>query len=180
MASAPQGHYLVAASQDSFYVRVIGLASMTNSVSLQEVLTDLPRQGFRRFIFDLGLCTGFDSTFMGIVLGVAHAQLDPHLQVAGSPDGITVLMVNAREEHIRLLTEVGLHRVVRVRREPVDFPKLGLQRLEERPADPRSRIRSIIAAHENLVRLGGPNIEKFGMLLETLKREFNEDATAGC
>jgi len=176
MASASQGYYLVAASQGSFYVRVIGLAAMTNSVSLQEVLADLPRQGFRRFIFDLANCTGFDSTFMGIVVGVAHAQTAP----SGAPDGVAVLMVNAREEHIRLLTEVGLHRVVRVRREPIDFPPVTLKRLEERPADPRSRIRSIIAAHENLVRLGGPNIEKFGMILETLKREFNEDAAAGC
>ncbi len=88
-------------------------------------------------------------------------------------------MVNAREEHIRLLTEVGLHRMVKVRREPVEFPPVDLKRLEERPLDPRSRIRAIIAAHENLVRLGGPNIEKFGKILETLKREFGEDGATG-
>ena len=176
MPSGPQGHYLVAASQESFYVKVVGLATMNNSVSLQEVLADLPRQGFRRFFFDLASCTGFDSTFMGIMLGVAHAELPPS---TGPRTELSVVLVNAREDHVRLLSEVGLHRVMKLRREPVAFPPLDLKRHEDRPADPRSRIRAIIAAHENLVRLGGPNIEKFGMILETLKRELGEDAVDG-
>src|SRR4026208_962578 len=99
MPSGPQGHYLVAASQESFYVRVVGLATMNNSVSLQEVLADLPRQGFRRFLFSLASCTGLDSTFMGIVLGVAHAELP--LSAAPGAE-LAVVLINAREDHVRL------------------------------------------------------------------------------
>jgi len=169
MGNAPpsQGHYLVAAAHESFYVRVVGLATMTNSVGLQEALGDLRRRGYRRFIFDLGSCSGFDSTFMGILIGVAldgapGAGPGPTPPASGTPERDTstsnsaaVVLVNASDTHTRLLAGVGIDRLVRVHQEPVRFPEEELRRLDDPPADPLRRIRSMVTAHENLVRVSG-------------------------
>jgi len=180
MASGPQpsGHYMVAAASDTFYVRVVGLASMNNSARLQEVTEKLEGQGFRRLVFDLADCAGFDSTFMGILLGAAlgSSRMAAEPSVPEPAAGSPVVLVNANREHRRLLAEVGVDRVVRLHPEPIDFPPVELRRLDDRPADPASRIQSIVAAHENLVRLGGRNAEKFGALLKELKRELGGDA----
>jgi anti-anti-sigma regulatory factor len=169
----PQAHYLVAASQQSFYIRVVGLATMMNCIHLQEVLAESRRQGYRQFIFDLAQCSGFDSTFMGVLLGLTRS--DPGEQPPRA-DAASVLLVNSSVMHARLLAEVGLDRVIRLHGEPIEFPPVELRRLEEGSLDPERRIRSVVAAHENLVRLGGPNIEKFGALLAALKRELGGDA----
>jgi len=168
----------MAASQDSFYVKVVGLATMTNSAGLQEVLEGACRGGIRRFIFDLEECSGFDSTFMGILLGVALQGDGKNGESNGSsPDGkvlTSVMLVNATAAHSKLLAGVGIDRLVHLRREPLKLPPVDLKRLEDGTADPQRRIRSIVYAHENLVRLGGPNIEKFGAMLEALKRELED------
>src|ERR1041385_1778449 len=125
MANGPrhQGHYLVASTRESFYVRVMGLATMTNSVPLQEALEDGLRRGMRRFVFDLEGCSGFDSTFMGLLLGVARGA-------EGEGSSPAVLLVNASADHARLLAGVGIDRLVQLHPAPVRFPDLELRKLE--------------------------------------------------
>ena len=178
ISSPREDHYLVAASQKSFYVRVIGMATMTNSAGLQEVLADFRGRGFRRFIFDLGECTGIDSTFMGTMLGVAMEEnVDPggEERPSGADVPVTVDLVNASSYLTDLITGVGIDRVLRLHSEPVELPRMDLRRLQDLPQDPMRRIRSMVAAHENLVRLGGSNLEKFGAMLDALRRELGED-----
>jgi hypothetical protein len=160
------GHFLVAASDGAVYTRVIGLGTMNNSIAYKQFLDRLQREGYRRFIFDLSQCEGFDSTFMGILLGVALG-------------GGSVVVVNAGAPHRRLLGEVGIHRVVRLCEEPVELPVIDLQRLEEGPVDPGVRLRTLRAAHENLAELDTSNQEKFALFLEELRRELGEDGSTG-
>ncbi len=178
MANGPgsQGHYLVAASEDSIYVRVVGLATMTNSARLQDVLDDVHRRGVRRFIFDLENCSGFDSTFMGILVGVAQGGSNGSAR-NGDGDGngngeASVILVNAAPNHSRLLSGVGIDRMVHLHPGMVRFPGPDPEKLEDEPVDPLRRIRSMVSAHENLIRLGGANVEKFGAMLDALKREL--------
>ncbi len=183
----PQGHYLIARSLEELYIRVVGLASMTNCVRLQEVLEEMHAQGCRRFIFDLDGCSGFDSTFMGLLLGIAlkggarngngskEAKPAPAPGAPPLANGTTVVVVNSTAAHSKLLSDVGIDRVVRFHREPVRVPESMLLPLDDRPVEPLRRIRSMIAAHENLVRLGGGNVEKFGEMLDVLKRELQTE-----
>ncbi len=178
MSSGPpatQGHFLLAASGKNIFVRVVGLATMNNSFYLQEVLEDSRGRGFRQFTFDFARCGGFDSTFMGILLGLAQELAPP---AATAFPACEVVVVNADGSHRKLLAGVGVDRMVQIHPEAIQFPEVELRRLEDRPDDPKRRIRAIISAHESLVRLGGPNREKFGALLDGLKREFGEDAAA--
>jgi hypothetical protein len=171
--SRPQGHYLLAYGPEGVYIRVVGLASMNNCTLLGEVLSGLRAEGFQRLMFDLAACSGFDSTFMGLLLGLTRPE-----DGADEGPGAAVVLVNASPEHRRLLAEVGVDRLVRLLAEPLEFPQTELRRLEEQPVAPQRRIRSIFSAHENLVRLGGANVEKFGSILESLRRELGDQGGA--
>ena len=67
---------------------------MNNSVAFQQFANHLLAQGYPKFIFDLASCDGFDSTFMGIVLGIRQA-------------GRLVVIVNTSAMHRKTLGEVG-------------------------------------------------------------------------
>jgi hypothetical protein len=183
---ASQGHFLVAATPDSFYIRVVGLATMLNSVGLQETLEDLLGRGIKKFLFDLESCTGFDSTFMGILLGIAlprdgergngnghgHGNGNGNGNGNGSGAVPTVIVLNSSAAHVKLLSGVGIDRVVRLHPGTVKVPPLELKKLEDSPVEPVRRIRSMVTAHDSLVRLGGANVEQFGAMLDALKREL--------
>ncbi len=173
LASA-SGPFSDCGSKCSFFIRVVGLATMQNSTPLQEVLESLLHQGMRRFIFDLKNCSGFDSTFMGILLGIALGE-NGEPRPGGENKGASVFLVNVNHEHSKLLAGVGIDRLVQMHTEPIQFPPMELTRLEGGPTNSLRRIRSIISAHENLVRLGGQNQKAFSEILEILKRELGEN-----
>jgi hypothetical protein len=156
-----QGHFLVATSDLVAYIRVVGLGTMNNTISLKQFLEHLQERGFHRFVFDLSECSGFDSTFMGILLGLALGQ-------------ISVVVVNANRAQKKLLSEVGIHRVIRLCEDRMPPPDVTLKRLEFSPVDHRTRTRTMLEAHENLVSLDEKNRQKFGVFLDLLRGELGE------
>lgn len=136
---------------------------MNNSISFKQLLDRLRERGFRRFVFDLSECEGFDSTFMGILLGLALG------------DG-RVVIVNPSAQQRDLLSEVGIHRVVELCDRPIRPPDVDLEDLDTAPVDPRERVREMLVVHENLVRHDPRNREKFGGFLEALRRELGEES----
>lgn len=156
------GYFLVATSDDIVYSRVVGLGTMNNSIGFQQFIVDLKTKGYRKFIFDLSQCEGFDSTFMGILLGIS---LEKKL----------VVLVNVLDEHNRILSEVGIDKMVHMCQSAVDLPEIELQKLESRAVSQDERQRVVLSAHENLVRLGRRNEEEFGQFVECLRRELGEE-----
>ena len=63
--------YLVDASSDPVVVRVDGRACFQNSGCLRDFISELLRQGRRRFVLDLQNCVSMDSTFLGVLAGAA-------------------------------------------------------------------------------------------------------------
>ena len=90
-----EGHFLVAKSDDIVFVQVVGLGTMNNSIGFQQFIVNLEGKERRKFIFDLSLCDGFDSTFMGILLGISR-------------EAKLVVLVNTLEDHSRILGGVGI------------------------------------------------------------------------
>ena len=154
----------MATTSEVVYSRVVGLGTMNNSVSFKQFLDHLREKGLRKFIFDLGECAGFDSTFMGILLGLALGEGE-------------VVLVNVSGHQRKLLAEVGLHRLIRVCSGQVAVPDIVLQRLEQRTVAQDVRWRLILEAHEDLVRLDGRNKEKFEDFLKAVREELGDAST---
>ncbi len=63
----------VARGRDLVVIRLIGRGTMLNAPALQDFADEQRKAGFIHFLFDFERCTGLDSTFMGVMVGMYSA-----------------------------------------------------------------------------------------------------------
>jgi anti-sigma B factor antagonist len=148
--------YRVARCKDGVYVRVAGLGNMNNSTTFKEFLDRMQREGFKAIVVDLGECRGVDSTFMGVLLGFRE-----HLVV-----------VNAGPHCRKQMESIGLHRVLQIQEQAAVPPAVELCDLPETEADPTTRLRLIMKAHQDLIAIDRENEKKFGAFLKDIAKHL--------
>ena len=153
----------VARTKDAVFVGVVGLGNMNNSITFRAFADRMVSTGYRRFVVDLADCRGMDSTFLGILFSLT--------QTPPGTDRAEVIVVNPSPTTLKLLEEVGLNAVLKVKREATSVPSLSFEVLEE-STDPDRRLQTIREAHENLLRLDRKNEEQFGPFLKALSKEL--------
>jgi len=158
-----KGVYEVAAGRRAVYVRAHGLASMTNCLCVRDVLDRFIKSKRSFVIFDLSDCTGMDSTFMGVIAGVATQDLND------KPVGVVV--VNASPRLAGLLESVGLTELVYVDPDPFETPGVQFHLLEEQATE-EDRLKLIRTAHEHLIAISEENEKIFGPLLSAVESEM--------
>jgi anti-anti-sigma regulatory factor len=67
----PRDYIAVARGSDLVVICVVGAGNMLTAPALAEFAEEQRKHGYRRFVFDLQRCTRLDSTFMGIMVGMA-------------------------------------------------------------------------------------------------------------
>lgn len=165
MANGLNGFYEVAAGQRAIYIRVHGLGSMTNCLCVRDVLDDLieSKRGF--IVFDLGDCSGMDSTFMGVLAGAATQEIDDR--------AVSVAVVNASKHLAKLLEGIGLTELVYIDPDHFVTPDIEFHLLEEQATE-EDRLNLIRQAHEHLIAICDENEEVFGGLLRTIENEMKQ------
>ena len=158
-----RGHVLATFDDSIVYCRVVGIGNMNNCAPFQDFSCRLQEQGYHEFVLDLSQCEGLDSTFLGILLGIALGNQGVRCKV---------VVVNANDSIQRILTEVGIDRLLEVFGEPMQLPHIPMRRLDEVPGNDSDRITMILQAHENLCRLEGSNQERFGNFIKILRTEL--------
>lgn len=165
MSDDLSGYYEVAVGERAVYLRVHGLGSMNNCLCVRDFLEDMVEDHRGFVVVDLEDCTGMDSTFMGVLAGIATYEVD------GRPVGVAV--VNGSPQLVKLLRGVGLTELVYVDPQPFDPPPLEFHRLEEQPSE-EDRLKLIRAAHEHLIEISEENEKLFGPLVKTIEREMRD------
>jgi len=164
MTTAP-GSLDVARAGSTVYVKVKGLGIASIGLDLWDFSEEMARQGFSKFIIDLEDCQSFDSTFMGVLVGVA--------EIAEQNEGGGVMVIHPSPHHKKLLSEVGLTKIITIREEPIEVPDgIEMTPLYELARTSEKRIQMIREAHEQLCELDERNRIKFGAFLEMLAREI--------
>ena len=97
--------YLVDAYSDPVLVRIEGRACFQNSSSLKDFVSEMIRQGRRRFVFDFLKCASMDSTFLGVLAGSAL-----ELRKQQPPGSLVLARVGQRNSE--LIRNLGLHRLL--------------------------------------------------------------------
>ena len=155
--------YLVDASSDPVVVRVDGRACFQNSGCLRDFISELLRQGRRRFVLDFQNCESMDSTFLGVLAGAA-------LELRKTVPRGSLVLARVGERNFELIRNLGLHRLLIV--DAGDFTQCvskcdtvlaGVQPTELESA------RLVLEAHENLVAVDESNRNKFQDVLIFLK-----------
>ncbi|MCI0652820.1 MAG: STAS domain-containing protein [Planctomycetes bacterium] len=164
-----RGHVLATCDERAVYCRVVGLGNMNNCAPFQRFALRMQERGCREFILDFSACDGLDSTFLGVLLGIAIGNRSQRTRVVVLNPSVTVR---------RVLEEVGLDHLLEVSAETVALPDIPLEKLipEETTAD--QRIGMVLEAHENLCRIEGENRRRFGEFLRLLRSELTSRKSA--
>lgn len=160
--------FLVNAYSEPVLVKVRGRASFQNSAPLGDFLQAILREGKERIVLDFSLCTGMDSTFLGILAGVA-------LEIRQSGGKASLVLCNLSRRNLELVRNLGLHRLLTVDADPKEL-SLSEEQAEALPAQQQEEIeqaRTVLAAHENLVEVDESNRGKFQDVLTFLRNRLD-------
>jgi anti-sigma B factor antagonist len=167
--AAPNSVYLVDAYSDPVAVRITGRACFQNSVCLRDFVTEMLKQGKTRFVFDFLHCTSMDSTFLGVLAGIA-------LELKKRPGGGSLVLARLGPRNLELVRNLGLHRLLTVDggEHPVGFGK-SEQSLVCPDQSELDQARLVLEAHENLVTADEANRTKFQDVLAFLKNRVAQN-----
>ncbi len=163
MHDSAKPSFLVDAYAEPVLVRIEGRASFTNSGSLKDFFTEMLRQGKTRFVVDFQPCTSMDSTFLGVLAGVAL-----ELRRRTPPGALTLTRVG--ERNLELIRNLGLHRLATV--DAGNFPLTFGGNPQPLDVNTRTEIenaRLVLEAHESLISVDAANANKFQDVLAFLR-----------
>jgi anti-anti-sigma regulatory factor len=157
-------------------VRVSGRGSYKVGAALREFGGGAFAAGAERLVLDLDACVGMDSTFMGVVAGLA-------LKARNRP-GARVVFVNLGERNRQLLVTLGLSRLVDLYdpgKAPEDLrPALAAPGTGVLAAPGTGTLaETMLRAHEDLVRIDPENLNRFRDVLEFLHRDVGRRPPGG-
>lgn len=168
MADVTKPTFLVDAASDPVAIRIEGRASFQNSACLNEFFAEVTRRGSSRFVMDFQNCDSMDSTFLGVLAGVAL-----QLRKQTPPGSLVLCRMSAR--NLELVRNLGLHRLLTVDTETLDLklnPQAALPSSPDKGELESARL--VLAAHENLVAADEANRAKFQDVLTFLKNRVSQ------
>jgi anti-sigma B factor antagonist len=127
-----------------------------------------------RVIMNMADCETMDSTFMGVIAGLA-------MRIKRDREG-SLTMVNLSERTSQLLSTLGLDRVVsafRVEESPHEDVTLferseDLAAASDLPVDRAEKVKTMLDAHKDLVAVAPENLARFQDVIEYLNRDAAE------
>lgn len=160
--------YLVDAYSDPVLVRITGRASFQNSGCLRDFFVEMRRQGKDRFVLDFRQCVSMDSTFLGVLAGVA-------LELRKSTSAGSLVLVRVAARNLELIRNLGLHRLLTIDTGN-DFMAFATcdTPIKCRDRSEMESARLVLEAHETLVSVDEGNRVKFQDVLAFLKDRLEQ------
>lgn len=160
--------FFVNAYSDPALIKINGRANFLNSGPVRDFFNKMIEQGKPRFLIDFQSCAGMDSTFLGILAGVA-------LETRRQGSDAYVILTRIGERNLELVRNLGLHRLLQVEAEDakVDYDSAS-EGLQDEKRTQLENARMVLDAHEKLVEADSGNQSKFQDLLSFLKNQIQE------
>ena len=152
---------LVATDESRAFLRLIGRGTYKLGPVLKDFAATAVRKGCSLFVMDMEQCAGMDSTFMGVLAGLA-------LRVKRETGG-RVAVVHVSPKNLALLTTLGVSRILGLGEAPAGAGATGpgaatpgdMQALAAGEVDRRQLTQTMLEAHESLVGIRPENLPKF-------------------
>lgn len=171
MPDNQQSVFLVDAYSDPVVLKINGRANYLNCAPVGRFFSQIVSEGRRNLVIDFSLCTGMDSTFLGILAGAAleFRKMNP-------PGNL--ILTRLGERNLDLVKNLGLHRILHV--DTGNETDLRGAATSAGGGDllgeEKSNAQLILQAHENLVKADRNNLQKFQDVLSYLKAEADKQA----
>jgi anti-sigma B factor antagonist len=160
MGTAIASRVEVGIDGDRVMARVMGSATHKHSQPFQEFALAMVSVGYRRFEVDLGQCLMLDSTFVGMLAGLA---------IKLAADGGTVALLRATPDCAEAIQSLGVAGLFSLRRDGAS--QLEVVSLRPLPLEPRSFEAwacMVLEAHELLSRASAKNRTRLREVLQYL------------
>ncbi|WP_372806286.1 STAS domain-containing protein [Pontiella sp.] len=169
MGSGNNDNLTAAYIDKTVVIRVEGRGSFKVSPPMKQFIHQvMDSHSATRIWIDMSDCTGMDSTFMGVVAGLACL-------IKSKPD-CSFKLINLSEKNKKLLVTLGVDRVVDYSMSPTTEETdvmaqqaTGTQTLEADFANKLDSAKTTLEAHETLVDINPENFNKFKSVLEFLQ-----------
>jgi anti-anti-sigma regulatory factor len=159
--------YLVDAYSDPVVVRIEGRACFLNSACLREFMGQMLNSGKSHFVIDFLACTSMDSTFLGVLAGIA-------LELRKRGNKASLVLTRIGQRNLELIRNLGLHKLLTVDcADGVNFEKCD-KALVTAPSREVDNARLVLEAHENLVSADENNQAKFQDVLVFMKNRVEQ------
>jgi anti-anti-sigma factor len=153
-------------------IRVDGRGSFKTSPPMKQFIQRvIEARSANRILIDMSTCSSMDSTFMGVLAGLSY-----HIKDRSE---CTLKLINLSEKNQKLLTTLGVDRVVDYslsstseEKELIDTHCERAQTLETNAADTLAAAQTTLEAHENLVNINPDNLVKFKSVIELLQNDL--------
>jgi len=158
--------YKVCSEGDYVFTKVTGRASYLNSAPLKEFLHRQVVAGGRRFAFDFGECSSMDSTFLGILVGVA-------LELRKTEPAGSMALLQLGERNFEVVRNLGIDRLVSVQAEAdeVTFGTNDVEVMEASGDSSQPDEQLIREAHLRLSELNEKNARLFQDVVGFLQKD---------
>jgi anti-anti-sigma factor len=164
----------VAIEGNTAFIRLRGRGSFKISKSLKEFGMAAVEHDASRIVLDLTNCVGMDSTFMGVLAGLAFRLRKKNRGV--------LHMVNLSSRTRGLLTTLGLDQLVQpsmIGSTPAEFQQVfeqgtQMEALSGCDETRRETAAMMLEAHENLVELSPENLPRFKDVLTFLREDLKK------
>ena len=152
-------------------IRVEGRGSFKISPPMKQFVHQvIDTRSAERILIDMQDCCGMDSTFMGVLAGLAC--------FIKSKPGIQFKVINLSAKNQKLLITLGVDRVVDYSLSVSDEERAlleqnggDIQTLEPDFANKLEAAKTTLEAHESLVKIHPDNYDKFKSVLEFLQED---------
>lgn len=167
------GQLSVAVHEQVAYVRLSDRGSFKISKPLKQFGVSAIEHGVEKIVVDMEHCVGMDSTFMGVLAGLAFRLK--------KKNGGRIYMVNLSTRTRGLLSTLGLDQLVETYMQgatPAEFSGIldGKQRqmdvLKHDSGSRRETAEMMLEAHENLVEVSNENLPRFRDVLTFLREDI--------
>jgi len=150
-------------------IRVQGRGSFKISPPLKQFIHQIiGNHSADKILIEMSNCSGMDSTFMGVVAGIAC--------FIKSKPPFSFQLINLSEKNKTLLTTLGVDRVVDYSLSATEEQQLLLNQLEASAqtlhsdfSDKLEAAKTTLEAHENLVEINPENLVRFKSVIEFLQ-----------
>ncbi len=158
--------YLVDAYSDPVAVRIEGRACFLNSGCLRDFTAQMIKAGKTRFVVDFLRCTSMDSTFLGVLAGVA-------LELRKTNPKGSIVLTRMGQRNLELIRNLGLHKLLTIDLSDCAVPECKTA-LETGKTEELTNARLVLEAHENLVSADESNRSKFQDVLVFMKNRVEK------
>jgi anti-anti-sigma factor len=153
--------YLVLRESNPVVLQVKGRAGYENCAPARDFFQERRNAGYREFVVDLKDCRGVDSTFLGILAGLANAA---------AAKGGSLILSRPGEWLLKNIQNLGLDRLLKIADSSYfESPSSSSSTLSGNAQNEFEQAKMILEAHENLIRSNPNTAPAFMDVVEFLK-----------